>query len=102
MLPYTFAKKQEDLYYNLPDLKSQVKTDYYTRQFPLLDVELIESKIVYYGMKELNKVVNIIQYHYNNSTKMFEIEGSPKYSDVYAAFETEINRMSAYLTMKSI
>ena len=40
--------------------------------------------------------------YYNNSTKMFEIEGSPKYSDVYAAFETEINRMSAYLTMKSI
>ncbi|WP_186318462.1 hypothetical protein [Enterococcus casseliflavus] len=50
-LPFTFLKHQKEQLRTLPALKFQIEIDYYTRQFPLLDVELKETMIFYYGIK---------------------------------------------------
>lgn len=46
-LPYTFSENRNELFYNVPELNKQPNIDYFTRQFPLLDIELNQSTIAY-------------------------------------------------------
>lgn len=100
-LPYAFAEHQEELYYEWPALKKQVDIDYYTRQFSLLDVELKESTIIYYGINKQKKELNIMEYTYNDSTKVFDKSQSVDEMAVYNPFQIEAEKMIAYLKLKS-
>lgn len=96
-LPYTFAKNQEELFYTLPELKTQLSIDYFTRQFSLLDVKLSQSKIIYYGIREKESTTNIIGYHYNDEEKIFDVEGTVNYSSIYEPFKAETEKTAVYL-----
>lgn len=71
-LPFTFLEHQKEKLRTLPTLRSQIEIDYYTRQFPLLDVKLIETMIFYYGVKQDNTAI-IIRYEYDNQKKFYSI-----------------------------
>ncbi|WP_413538371.1 helix-turn-helix domain-containing protein [Enterococcus malodoratus] len=96
-LPYTFTENRNELYYNVPELNKQLDIGYYTRQFSLLDVELNQSTIVYYGIKEKENIANIIEYHYNNEEKIFEFEKTVNNSSIYEPFRIETEKTAAYL-----
>lgn len=98
-LPYMFAENQSELFYNVPELNKQLNIDYFTRQFPLLDVELNQSTIVYYGIKEKENTANIIEHRYNNEKKTFEVEHSVNDSRIYEPFKIEIEKTVAYLSL---
>lgn len=99
-LPYTFAEHQEELYYEWPALKKQVNIDYYTGQFSLLDVELKKSTIIYYGINKQKKELNIMEYIYNDSTKIFDKSQSVDETIVHNPFQIETEKMTAYLKLK--
>lgn len=88
-LPYTFVEHQEELYYEWPALKSQVNIDYYTRQFPLLNVALEESTIICYGINKQRKELDIMEYTYNESTKVFDKSQSVDETVVHNPFQIE-------------
>ncbi|MGG5314484.1 helix-turn-helix domain-containing protein [Enterococcus sp. AZ072] len=96
-LPYTFAERQEELYYDWPALKTQLSIDYYARQFSLLGIELKKSVIVYYGIFKQKKDLNIMEYIYDDSTKIFEKNGRPDQTIVYDPFIKETEKMLLYL-----
>lgn len=96
-LPYMFAENQSELFYNVPELNTQLGIDYYTRQFPLLDVDLNQSTIVYYGIKEKENTANTIEYRYNDEEKTFEVEHSVNDSRIYEPFKIETEKTAAYL-----
>ena len=96
-LPYTFAENQSELFYNVPELNKQLNIDYFTRQFPLLDVELNQSTIVYYVIKEKENTANIIEHRYNNEEKAFKVEHSINDSLIYEPFKIETEKTAAYL-----
>lgn len=98
-LPYIFAENQSELFYNVPELNKQLNIDYFTRQFPLLDIELNQSTIVYYGIKEKENTANIIEYRYNDEEKIFEVEKTVNNSSVYEPFKIEIEKTAAYLSL---
>lgn len=98
-LPYIFAENQSELFYNLPELNSQLGVDYFTRQFPLLDVNLNQSTIVYYGIKEKENTTIIIEYRYNDEEKTFEVEHSVNDSLIYEPFKIETEKTAAYLRL---
>lgn len=97
-LPYIFAENQSELFYNVPELNKQLNIDYFTRQFPLLDIELNQSTIVYYGIKEKENTTNIIEYRYNNEEKIFEVEKTTSNFRIYEPFKIEIEKTVAYLS----
>lgn len=90
-LPYTFAEQQEELYYEQPSLKTQLDIDYYTRQFSLLGITLKEAEIVYYGINKQEKDLNLLEYIFNDSTKIFDKSGQA--DKKYDAFELEAEKM---------
>lgn len=96
-LPYLFAESQNGLFYTLPELNTQSEIDYFTRQFPLLNVESNQSTIVYYGINEKKITANIIEYHYNNEEKIFKVEKTVNNSNIYEPFKIETERTAAYL-----
>ncbi|MBO1142359.1 helix-turn-helix transcriptional regulator [Enterococcus avium] len=96
-LPYTFADRQEELYFDQPILKGQVKIDYFTRQFPLLDVSLKKSTIVYYGIDKQKQKINVMEYSYNDSDKVFDKSQKIEESIIYEPFQMETKKMVAYL-----
>ncbi|TYV82340.1 helix-turn-helix transcriptional regulator [Listeria monocytogenes] len=96
-LPYTFAERQEELYFEQPILKGQVKSDYFTRQFPLLDVSLKKSTIVYYGIDKEKQKMNVMEYSYNDSAKTFDKSQMTEKSILYKPFQMETEKMIAYL-----
>lgn len=96
-LPYLFAENQSELFYTVPELNKQLSIDYFTRQFPLLDVELNQSTIVHYGIKEKENAANIIEYRYNDDEKTFEVEHSVNDSRIYEPFKIETEKTAAYL-----
>ncbi|WP_313509106.1 hypothetical protein [Enterococcus sp.] len=96
-LPYIFAENQSELFYNVPGLNKQLDIDYFTRQFPLLDIEINQSTIVYYGIKEKENTVNFIEYFYNDEEKIFEVEKTVNNSSIYEPFKIEIEKTAAYL-----
>ncbi|EAA0350851.1 XRE family transcriptional regulator [Listeria monocytogenes] len=96
-LPYTFAERQEELYFEQPILKGQVKSDYFTRQFPLLDVSLKKSTIVYYGIDKEKQKMNVREYSYNDSAKTFDKSQMIEKSILYKPFQMETEKMIAYL-----
>jgi hypothetical protein len=69
-LPFTFLEHQKEKLRTLPAFRSQIEIDYYTRQFSLLDVELKESMIFYYGIKEDNTPI-VARYEYDNQKKYY-------------------------------
>lgn len=98
-LPYIFAENRSELFYNLPELDTQLGIDYFTRQFPLLDVNLNQSTIFYYGIKEKENTTNIIEYRYNDEEKIFDIEKTVNNSNIYEPFKIEIEKTVAYLSL---
>lgn len=76
-------------------MRSQIEIDYYTRQFPLLDVELIESMIFYYGVKQDNTAI-ITRYEYDNQKKIYSINQKNDEIDIYDPFKVELNKMVAF------
>lgn len=96
-LPYTFAENQSELFYNVPGLNKQLDIDYFTRQFPLVEVELNQSTIVYYGIKEKEDTANIIEYRYNDREKIFDVEKTVNNSRIYEPFKIETEKTAAYL-----
>lgn len=96
-LPFIFAENQSELFYNVPELSKQLDIDYFTRQFPLLDVDLNQSTIVYYGIKEKENTANIIEYRYNDEEKIFDVEKTENGSSIYELFKIEIEKTAAYL-----
>ncbi|WP_367377825.1 helix-turn-helix domain-containing protein [Enterococcus gilvus] len=97
-LPYPFAENQSELFYNVPELNKQLNIDYFTRQFPLLDIELNQSTIVYYGIKEKENTANIIEFRYNDEEKTFGVEGTVNNSDIYEPFKIETKKTADYLS----
>lgn len=97
-LPYTFAENQSELFYNVPGLNKQLDIDYFTRQFPLLDIELNQSTFVYYGIKEKENTANIIEYRYNDEEKIFNVEKTVNSSNIYEPFKIETEKNAAYLS----
>lgn len=73
LLPYTFAKRQKYLYHNLPDLTNQVTIDFFTRAFPLLDIKINTSSIIYYGVNCKEKILSIIKYKYNSQVRLYNV-----------------------------
>lgn len=73
LLPYTFAKRQKYLYHNLPDLTNQVTIDFFTRAFPLLDIKINTSSIIYYGVNRKEKILSIIKYKYNSQVRLYNV-----------------------------
>lgn len=71
-VPFTFLEHQKEKLRSLPVLKSQLEIDYYTRQFPLLDVELKKSMILCYGIKKDDTAI-IARYEYDNQKKSYSI-----------------------------
>lgn len=100
-LPYTFSERQEELYFDQPVLKGQVKIDYFTRQFPLLDVSLDQSTIIYYGIDKQKQTMNVMKYVYNDSAKVFDKRQTIEESIVYKHFQIETEKMIAYLKSQS-
>ena len=98
-LPYIFAENQSELFYNVPGLNKQLDIDYFTRQFPLLDIELNQSTIVYYGIKDKENTMNFIEYCYNDEEKIFEVEKTVNNSSIYEPFKIEIEKTAAYLSL---
>lgn len=96
-LPYIFAENKNELFYNVPELNKQLNIDYFTCQFPLLDVELSQSTIVYYGIKEKENTANIIEHRYNDEEKIFEVEKTINKSSIYDPFKIETEKTAAYL-----
>lgn len=96
LLPYTFAKKQRYLYHNLPNLEDQVSIDFYSRAFSLLNIELDQSKLIFYGLRGREELINIMAYIYNPTIKTFEI-AEHKDDSIFKPFELEVTRMQAYL-----
>lgn len=94
-LPFTFSEHQKEQLYTLPSLSSQLEIDYYTRQFPLLDLELKESMIVYYGIKEDN-TTNVILYKYYDQNKSYSINQKNDETNLYQPFKAELEKMAAY------
>ncbi|AQZ44822.1 hypothetical protein [Listeria monocytogenes] len=94
-LPYTFAERKEELYFDQPILKGQVKIDYFTRQFPLLDVSLKESTIIYYGIDKQKQKMNVMEYSYNDSAKTFDKSQMIEKSILYKPFQVETEKMIA-------
>ncbi|MFW3331990.1 helix-turn-helix domain-containing protein [Aerococcus viridans] len=97
-LPYIFAEKQYELFYKIPELSKQLNIDYFARQFPLLDIELNQSTIIYYGIKEKEKTTNIIEYRYNDEEKIFDAEKTVNNSDIYEPFKIETKKTADYLS----
>ena len=97
-LPYTFAENRNELFYNVPELNKQLNIDYFTRQFPLLDIELNQSTIVYYGIKEKENTANITKYRYNDEEKIFDVEKTENGSSIYEPFKIETEKNAAYLS----
>lgn len=97
-LPYIFAENQPELFYFLPELNKQLNIDYFTRQFPLLDIELNQSTIVYYGIKEKENVASIIEYRYNDEEKIFKVDKSVNNFNIYEPFKNETEKTAAYLS----
>lgn len=97
-LPYPFTKNQKALFYTLPELNTQLGIDYFTRQFPLLNIKLSQSTIVYYGIKEKENTANIIEYSYNNEKKIFDAEKTVNNSSIYKPFKIETEKMAVYLS----
>ncbi|MBE6173207.1 MAG: XRE family transcriptional regulator [Enterococcus faecium] len=95
-LPFTFSEHQQEPLYTLPSLSSQLEIDYYTRQFPLLDVELKESMIVYYGIKKEDNTDNVIQYKYDDQKKSYSINQKKYETNLYNPFQDELEKMVAY------
>lgn len=98
-LPYIFAENQSELFYNVPELNKQLNIDYFTRQFPLLDVDLNQSTIVYYGIEEKENVESIIEYRYIDEEKVFGVEHNVNDSRIYEPFKIEIEKTAAYLSL---
>lgn len=98
-LPYMFAENQYELFYTVPELIKQLNIDYFTRQFPLLDIELNQSTIVYYGIKEKENTTNIIEYRYNDEEKIFDVEKTVNNFSIYEPFKIEIEKTVAYLSL---
>lgn len=96
-LPYPFAENRNELFYNVPELNKQLNIDYFTRQFPLLDIELNQSTIVYYGIKEKDNTANIIEHRYNDEEKIFDVEKTVNNSSFYEPFKFETEKTAAYL-----
>ena len=96
-LPYIFTENQSKLFYNAPELNKQLNIDYFTRQFPLLNVDLNQSTIVYYGIKEKENVASIIEYHYNDEEKIFEVEKTVNNSSIYEPFKIETEKTAVNL-----
>lgn len=94
-LPFTFLKHQKEQLRTLPTLRSQIEIDYYTRQFPLLDVELKESMIFYYGIKENNTAI-VARYEYDNQKKSYSINQKNDEIETYAPFKVELDKMLAF------
>lgn len=97
-LPYIFAENQSELFYSVPGLNKQLDIDYFTRQFPLLDIELNQSTIVYYGIKEKENAANIIEYRYNDQEKIFDVEKTVNNSRIYEPSKIETEKTAAYLS----
>lgn len=98
-LPYIFAENLNEIFYTPPKLNTQLSIDYYTRQFSLLGIELNQSTIVYYGIKEKENTTNIIEYRYNDGNKTFEVEHSVDDSRIYEPFKIEIEKNAAYQSL---
>lgn len=94
-LPFTFLEHQKEQLRTLPTLRSQIEIDYYTRQFPLLDVELIESIIFYYGVKEDNTAI-ITRYEYDNQKNSYSINQKSDEIDIYDPFKVELDKMVVF------
>jgi len=76
-------------------LRSQIEIDYYTRQFPLLDVELIESMIFYCGIKKDNTAI-VARYEYDDKKKSYSINQKNDEIDIYDPFKVELDKMVAF------
>lgn len=94
-LPFTFLEHQKEQLRTLPALSSQIEIDYYTRQFPLLDVELKESMIFYYGIKEDNTSI-VARYEYDNQKKSYSFNQKNDELDIYDPFKVELDKMVAF------
>lgn len=99
ILPFTFSSRQKELYYQSPDLKNQVKINYFTRTVNLLGITVTSCSIIYYAIdKKMNKPA-IKQYQYNNQTKEFDyIENKLQ---LYKPFITELDKTITYLKSKN-
>lgn len=100
-LPYIFAENQKELFYTLPELNTQLGIDYFTRQFALLDVELNQSTIVYYGIKEKENTANIVEYRYDDEEKVFTVEDHINGSRIYEPFKIETEKAAVYLSQNN-
>ncbi|MBE9908988.1 MULTISPECIES: helix-turn-helix domain-containing protein [Enterococcus] len=99
-LPFTFSEHQKEQLHTLPDLRPQLEIDYYTRQFPLLEVELKESIIVYYGIKEKDNTANIVRYEYDDRKKSYSTNQKNDEINLYEPFTVELEKMVAYFDKK--
>ncbi|OLQ23992.1 transcriptional regulator [Listeria seeligeri] len=99
LLPYTFAEQQEELYYEQPSLKTQLDIDYYTRQFFLLGITLKEAKIVCYGINKQKKKLNLLEYIFNDSTKIFDKNRQTDKKIIYDAFKEEAEKMLLWVKL---
>ncbi|MFB8590165.1 XRE family transcriptional regulator [Enterococcus casseliflavus] len=95
-LPFTFSEHQKEQLHTLPDLRPQLEIDYYTRQFPLLDVELKESIIFYYGIKEQDNTANVARYEYDDQKKSYSINQRNDEINLYDPFKVELEKIVAY------
>lgn len=98
-LPFTFLEHQKEKLRTLPTLRSQIEIDYYTRQFPLLDVELEESMFFYYGIKEDNTAI-VAQYEYDNQKKSYSTNKKNDEIDIYDPFKVELDKIVAFFDRK--
>lgn len=73
LLPYTFAKNKKELYLTPPELRNKGQIDYFTRQFPLIGLDLKGSKIAYYGLDKTNLDKKISWYCYDEVTEEYLI-----------------------------
>lgn len=94
-LPFTFLEHQKEQLRTLPALSSQIEIDYYIRQFPLLDVELKESMIFYYGIKEDNTSI-VARYEYDNQKKSYSFNQKNDELDIHDPFKVELDKTVAF------
>lgn len=98
-LSFTFLEHQKEKLRSLPVLKSQLEIDYYTRQFPLLDVELKKSMILCYGIKKDDTAI-IARYEYDNQKKSYSINKKIDAIDIYDPFKVELDKTVAFFDRK--
>lgn len=53
--------------------------------------------IIYYGIREKESTTNIIEYHYNDEEKIFDVEATVNHSNIYELFKIKTEKTAVYL-----